>query len=253
MTPEDTAGRLMGDYLQCGWMRHLPRNAFTIYEAVLWLDADDVPGEIEDQALASWVGELLGGIGGLHAGVWDEQEAELLRHPDPDEEELLAAAKAKLARAAAASRMTVKTNADLIHLMRRIGVIERTEDDGVVRWRSADPLPLPDERLPLSPEEVAAEDELRWARIHYDNAQSIIRLFVDGDLDRLPTTLAALAKRLELTVESMREAILVLLDEGDFTASADVERIENHQPFELSVDWDRFEATRIGISIGDAD
>jgi hypothetical protein len=122
-----------------------------------------------------------------------------------------------------------------------------------VAQRSADPLPLPDERLPLSPQEAAEEDALRWERIHYDNAQSIIRLFVDDDLDVLSTTLADLARRLELPVESVREAILVLLGEGDFAASVDVERIAARQPLELRVDWDRFADTRIGISVGDVD
>jgi hypothetical protein len=93
---------------------------------------------------------------------------------------------------------------------------------------------------------------MRWERIHYDNAQSIIRLFVDDDLDVLATTLADLGQRLELPVESVREAILVLLGEGDFTASVDVERIDARRPLELRVDWDRFAVTRIGISIGDA-
>jgi hypothetical protein len=238
--------------MRSGWTRHLPRSAFTIYQAVLELHVDDVAGEIDDRPLGSRIGGLLAQIGGLRGGVWDEQEADLLHNPDPEEEALLEDAKARLVRAEAAHGMTVTTNADLIELMRRLGVIERTEDEGAVRWRSADPLPLPAERLPLSPQEVADEDVMRWERIHYDNAQSIIRLFVDDDLDVLATTLADLGQRLELPVESVREAILVLLGEGDFTASVDVERIDARRPLELRVDWDRFAVTRIGISIGDA-
>lgn len=83
--------------------------------------------------------------------------------------------------------------------------------------------------------------ELRWERIRCDNAQSIIRLFVDDDLDTLPTTLADLGVPLELPVESVREAILVLLGEGDRTASADVERIAAEKPLELRIDWDRLQ------------
>lgn len=81
MTPEETVDRLMSDYLRSGWMRHLPRNAFTTYEAVLWLHVEDIAGEIEEQPLGSWVSEHLAQIGGLRAGVWDEHEAELLRNP----------------------------------------------------------------------------------------------------------------------------------------------------------------------------
>jgi hypothetical protein len=250
---DESAGRLLSDYMRSGWIRHLPRNAFTIYDAVLWLHVDEISGEIEEQPVVSRAGALLGQIGGLEAGIWDEQEADLLCNPDPEGEALLKDAKARLARAEAAFGLTVRTNADLIELMRRLGVIERMEEEGEVRWRSADPLPLPGERLPLSPEEAAEEDELRWERIHYDNAQSIIRLFVDEDLDVLSTTLADLAQRLELPVESVREAILVLLGEGDFTASVDVERIDARRPLELRVDWDRFADTRIGISVADVD
>ncbi len=253
MTSDETAGRLMSDYLRSGWIRHLPRNAFTIYEAVLWLHVDEIQGEIEEQPPGGPVGGLLAQIGGLRAGVWDEQHSDLLRYPDSEEEELLADAKSRLARAEAAVGMNVRTNADLLELMRRLGVIERMEEHGMVRWRSADPLPLPDERLPLSPREAAEEDALRWERIHYDNAQSIIRVFVDDDLDVLATTLADLAERLELPVESVREAILGLLGEGDFTASVDIERVEAGHLFEVRVDWDRFADTRIGISVADGD
>jgi hypothetical protein len=243
----------MSDYMRSGWSRHLPRNGFAIYEAVLWLHVDDIVGEIEEQPLGSRVGELLTQIGGLGAGVWDEQEDDLRRNPDPEEEALLHDAKFRLARAEAALGMTVSTNAHLIEFMRRLGVIERTVAEGEVRWRSADPLPLPGERLPLTHEEVAEEDEMRWERIHYDNAQSIIRLFVDDELDVLSTTLANLAERLELPVASVREAILVLLEERDFAASVDVERIDDREALELRVDWDRFADTRIGISVGDVD
>lgn len=59
MSSDETAGRLLSDYLRSGWTRHLPRNAFTISEAVLGLHVDDIAGEIEEQPLGSRVGELL--------------------------------------------------------------------------------------------------------------------------------------------------------------------------------------------------
>jgi Family of unknown function (DUF6042) len=77
---------------------------------------------------------------------------------------LLAAARLQLAEYAAHSGMRVRTNADLVELMLRIGLLRRVEADGQVWWRISDPMPLPSERLPLSSSQVALEDGVRWQR-----------------------------------------------------------------------------------------
>ena len=43
---------------------------------------------------------------------------------------------------------------------------------------------------------------------------------------------------------SVREAILVLLDEGDFSTMADIPRIADADLFKLRVDWNEFEEGR---------
>jgi hypothetical protein len=46
----------------------------------------------------------------------------------------------------------------------------------------------------------------------------------------------------------------VLLGEcGDFSADHDIERIEPHQVFNLTVDWERFNQERIGIALSPPD
>ena len=110
----------------------------------------------------------------------------------------LAESRARLAAYATHYGISVTTNADLIELMLRIGLLERVGADGQIWWRIADPLPLPGERLPLSEAEISTEDSIRWHRVHYENSQAIIALFVRDDLDVLSTSLAGLGERLEL-------------------------------------------------------
>jgi hypothetical protein len=47
--------------------------------------------------------------------------------------------------------------------------------------------------------------------------------------------------------------VLLLLREGDFQASADIERIEEDGPFRLTVDWERFAEQRITLVAADPD
>jgi hypothetical protein len=56
-------------------------------------------------------------------------------------------------------------------------------------------------------------------------------------------------ERLETTSQGAREAVLVLLDEGDFQADVDVARVRESDIFELTVDGDKFEQTRIGLRL----
>jgi hypothetical protein len=62
-----------------------------------------------------------------------------------------------------------------------------------------------------------------------------------------------MARRLDLAAESVRAGVLNLLTDGDFTASSDVERLLDHQVFELTVDWEKFRSSRITIVHGSHD
>jgi hypothetical protein len=135
--------------------------------------------------------------------------------------------------------------------MCRLGLLHRLGDieAAATRWQVARPLPLPEERIPLSDAERDDEDRMRWQGLHYRHAQQLIGRFVAHDLDTMTTSLTQLARLLKVDINDAREAVLVLLGEcGDFSADHDIERIEPHQVFNLTVDWERFNQERIGIA-----
>ena len=148
--------------------------------------------------------------------------------------------------AAALGVAPVRTLGELVDLMVAARVL--LVDEGG-RYAINPAAPLPAEVLPLSAEEATTQDQMRWHDLHHATAQALIRLF-DPDAqsrDRLRTSLQKLARQVDAEVESVRAAVVTLLDEGDFTASLDVAIIREHQVFELAVDWDRFASTRISI------
>lgn len=238
--------RLLDDFMGSGWTRFLPNTVLPLTLAVIHLHIEDATGELADLPLDSESYELIGSIGGLDAGVWEPFEEDLARHPD--EAEHVEAQRERLARVAAVVGMTVETNADLVELMRTLGIFERVDDDEV-RWRIGQPLPLPDERIPMTADERAREDGLRWRQVHERNAQAVIRLFVNDELDAITESLQGFGERLEMPPESVREAIANLLEAGDFSTAVDVSRIAVDESFELAIDWDAFAEKRIEIRL----
>lgn len=113
--------------------------------------------------------------------------------------------------------------------------------------------PLPGEVLPLSADEIAEADQMRWDRLHESSAQEIIREFdPEGEsLDEITTNLTELAARMDRDVETTRHAISQLLSNGDFTTNKDIETLSTQDTFVLSVDWEAFNNGRIGIQFGD--
>jgi hypothetical protein len=149
----------------------------------------------------------------------------------------------------------VRTCRDVLELLVAAGILHRVVEDGAIRFRPAWPLPLAEDVLPISAEDRAEEDAHRWDSLHYGTGQKIIRLLkpdADHRKDSLTTSLERLGRTLDLDPDSVREGVLVLLGEGDFTANVDIARAPRHKVFTLTVDWDRFAATRIGIRRGDA-
>ncbi len=112
------------------------------------------------------------------------------------------------------------------------------------------PTPLPEEGLALTPEERVEEDTLRWHELFEDATDKIIWLFRPESDDRvsaLNTTLDQIARSWGLDGETVREALLVLLDDGDFTATADLTRVDPLTSFHLTVDWNAFDTGRVPI------
>jgi hypothetical protein len=231
----DTEYAFDGDFIQSGWLRWLPHSALILYMAVV------------DVALYG-LGDL---TGGLDARVWLSEEEEEREYPDdPELSALLARSKDRLRRAAAAAGMPeVVTNRDLLELMRRLGLVFCTEEEGRARWRPVSPLPLPDECIPLLPEEEADEDAIRWHGLHAGNSYRVITKFKDEELTTLRTSIADLAADVGLDTESTRHAVEALLEDGDFTATADPARVTAEDEFALTVDWEKFAENRIEIRL----
>ncbi len=47
----------------------------------------------------------------------------------------------------------------------------------------------------------------------------------------------------------MRAAVGLLLEEGDFSVSPDIERVQPEEDFTLRVDWAAFDRTRIHVRL----
>ncbi|MFI9332148.1 DUF6042 family protein [Kitasatospora sp. NPDC052868] len=66
-------------------------------------------------------------------------------------------------------------------------------------------------------------------------------------LEEVTTSLQRLAKAIDGDPHDARQAVLLLLDQGDFTATEDVAAIPPHKVFRLRCDWEKFEQSRISI------
>ena len=186
-----------------GWPRLLPPAALQVIGAVAILEAEDRPGSLEDA-------EPFGRPGDLAAPVWDHEVGD----PRPADENFswLYKREALLARIAADRGMPAPAClAELAELMCRLGLVHRDGIGPASRWRVARPLPLPEDRVPLTTQERDAERRMRWLRQHDRDAQRLIQQFVDHRLDTLTTSLRRLARRLGVEVDGARAAVVTLL------------------------------------------
>lgn len=242
MERDEVIGEALHDVLESGWMRMLPDSAIDIFGAAATLGAEDRAGELEDGLPARW------GEKRLEAPAWSPLSPDDLE--DPETIRLRKKHETVVARAAAHVGVSPPlTMAELAELMRRLGLIRREGVGLSAHWQISRPLPLPEECFPLTDEERSHEDRIRWQELHYRNAQTLIRHFVDAEITTMSTSLKNVGERLETTPQGAREAVLVLLDEGDFLADVDVARVSESEIFELTVDWDKFEQTRIGVRL----
>ena len=273
-SPAEKCGLLTQDLcFGRGWLRYLPP------ASILFMGALANQGPLNKVDLGDWIrAGCRDGERGWDAEAWDpvkvwtDEEWQQARDAEehgpfpfafgPDDPADAAGANAEeiedrereLARSDAYSQALgiapVRTMADVLRYMIACGVvIERTEGEDVVYDLNPD-VELPAEVLPLSDEDRAREDSLRWQDVHEATAQSIIRLFdPDGEdrPERKRTSLTRLARELDSDFESVRAGVLNLLDEGDFTTTIDIEDAAPPQAFELVVDRERFAATRISL------
>lgn len=223
------------DFLLLGWARWLPPTALFAYMAALFLEANGVPGDLGEQPGGGTFSRIVASVGGLDGPAWDEEAgAEGERRRD------------RVARLAAGAGMAaVETNRDVFELMRRLGLLERTGEAGGVRWRTVSPLPLPEERVEMSGKERQAEDLLRWQELHATGARRLLRLFEGRGARTMTTTLDRVALLIGSDADGAREALLSLKADGCARTSVDVERAAPGDAFELTVEPERFDESRL--------
>ncbi|WP_316289055.1 DUF6042 family protein [Clavibacter michiganensis] len=142
----------------------------------------------------------------------------------------------------------VQTIGDLLDFMVTAGVL--LLDNGIYTINPNAPLPA--EALPLSAGDAASEDAHRWRRLHERIATRIISLFHPRSLaraDELTANLIQIARETDAEPESVRAAVGLLLEEGDFSVSPDIERVQPEEDFTLRVDWAAFDRTRIHVRL----
>ncbi|MFF2148656.1 DUF6042 family protein [Kitasatospora sp. NPDC058190] len=82
---------------------------------------------------------------------------------------------------------------------------------------------------------------------HRDEVVVQVDVVPDGRrLEEVTTSLQRLARVIDGDPDA-RQAVLLLLDQGDFTATADIAAIPPHKVFRLQCDWEKFDQSRISI------
>lgn len=228
---------LVSEYMRVGWTHYLPHAAFTLYEIAVRMEHEGLTGELDEQEPGGVIADRIVEIGDMDADPF----ALYGSCDDPDEARLVAEIRVDLRRAEASAGVEpVHTNRDLLELMRRLRLVERLSVGGRAAWRPVRPIPLPSERLLMTAAEKSAEDESRWEREHEETANLIHCLFRADDADVLTASIQEFAGRIERSGESVREAVLALLADPAFTATADIARVGPQQRFELRLDRDRW-------------
>lgn len=272
-TEQEQAARLFSEvYFGRGWSRTLPPSAVVVL-GVLINEGPLTRAQLDEQLRPA----VAGGGQGLAGPAWEQLQEyteeeladqrahfagttfEVDEQEEPRSAEEVTAEEAALRQehlaemdrySAALGVAPVRTLGQLVDLMTACRVLSV---DGAGRYAINPATPLPGEVLPLSAEESALQDRLRWSDLHYGTAQAVIELFEPGGerVDRIRTSLQKLARHVGADVESVRGAVVNLLEEGDFSASLEVTTAAEHRVFELSVDWERFARSRITIRLAE--
>ncbi|MGR6974946.1 DUF6042 family protein [Streptomyces cynarae] len=126
-------------------------------------------------------------------------------------------------------------------------VHESPDADGQMRLYPTFPLPGRHEVFSLDDEELSAQQALRRHHVYGGDSSPIIALFEPTGLrhQEITTSLDRLAGVIDGHAHDARQAVLLLLEGQDFTATMDISEIPSHKVFQLRCDWDTFHEHRI--------
>ncbi|MBC2868616.1 DUF6042 family protein [Streptomyces mexicanus] len=230
-----------------GWLR-IPPNMTGLLLIGLGCEGRPLTREEARTIVRTWANPR----GDWQASCWD-QEDKLER--DEDDLADLRKQQADAARYAAHYGLPpLRTFTDLLGLLIAAGVVHEIRDArGVPRLHPAFPLPGPHEVFPLDEEELAVQKSLRRDAAYGSDSYRIIDLFAPTGERRneIITSLDRLARTIEGHSHDAREAVQLLLEAGDFSATEDISCVASHKVFRLHCDWRKFDAQRIGIGRDD--
>lgn len=241
----DWSDEMRGEHLRRtargGWSRIRPMATMILLIGTVM---DGAPFTREE--LGPFVSTTDNPAGSLTHSCWDTGE-------DLDEDDLAALPDqiAEVTRYAAHYGLPpLETIDDVITLLVTAKVLHEIPDEsGRLRLHPASPLPFPTDVLPLSAEEEQVQRELRMGLVYSEDSFEIVALFEpDGRrLEEVTTSLQRLARVIDGDPHDARQAVLLLLGEGDFTATEDVAAIPAHKVFRLRCDWEDFDRSRISV------
>jgi hypothetical protein len=125
------------DYIRTGWSVMLPPGAVVLVGTVAQLEARQRIGELDSAPPMAMQG------GGLAAPAWEPLSDEALA----DEARMAVRRKHEAVASYVAARVDApspRTQGDVVDLMLKLGLIQRTGDGDSVRWRVVRPLPRPE-------------------------------------------------------------------------------------------------------------
>lgn len=231
--------------IETGWLRVLPPAATRVYVAIqlIALESGRLPeGDLDDPS-SFWVTVVA--TDGLDAPYNPASDVET-----PQELERCLNHWQEWQGYAAGRGRSMSSYRDVIEFLMELGIIERLEGAGEVRWRVSEELPYAEDVLPLTAERIQELLELRWRESFREAARAIVgwlgeKRVAGATHGEVITSIRSLAEELKLDPEDARHGLTVVVTgEGDITASCDPERAEETDAFVIKIDWKLFEIGR---------
>jgi hypothetical protein len=237
-----------------GWPVVLPHDALALHLLAATASVHDLPGSLDDLLEAVFGGRTPLLPDGLDGPVrWLAPED----IDDPDQTAAAAERRRQFETALRqADRPVPGTVRELAQLLVTIGVLEHAGHGARQRWRTPRTLPLPDEVLPLPADLAAALATRRWQHEMQPAVDALItHLLVElGAPNTVPTSMDELADAARLVPESVRQALVVLRDDGevrlrtpDRADELNPETVDGTVRFELEIIWELFTAHHIHL------
>ena len=252
-------------WFSSGWPRYLPQHQAMML-CMLFGTATDrgLSGSIDDvleQLFDGKPGAFFGRDGGTLDSpiVWMDRDELDYAETDEERQQLQAGAEAHQTRCEGLLRDTglavPTTIRELAETMLALGIA--TVQDGV--WSMPDPIPGPEDVLPLTDTERAEIEDMRrfWEIGPAENA--LVEYLTDGlnRPDEVFTSVDRLADATDLSQDDVRYVLGRMIKEGEIRLErgkareqATLDSLKNHERFHLMANWKHFDENRITIVRG---